>query len=78
MEIEYNGNSYYIEKADFESQYQFEKRAWFIVKCHSNSQNKYSLDKLIILSKIYSNIEYQKCSYNSDITKKISLLKKSF
>tara|TARA_Y100000590_G_C15356262_1_gene877121 strand:+ start:498 stop:734 length:237 start_codon:yes stop_codon:yes gene_type:complete len=75
MEIEFNGKSYYITRNSFEPINQFEKRAWFIAKCHSNKQNKDSLDKIIQLSKIYTNIEFNKCKYNEDITSKINKLK---
>lgn len=75
MEIEFNGKSYFIKKMDFEPQYQFERRAWFIAKCHSSPENKDSIEEIIRLSKIFSNIEFKKCSYGTDVINKINFYK---
>ena len=76
MEIEINGKSYYINKLINEPYIQFTQRAGFIVKCHSNPKNTYSLTEIIKYSKLWTNIEFLQCSYNTIIMDKIVKMKK--
>ena len=75
MEIEINGKSYYINKLMNEPDIQFIQRARFIVKCHSNPKNTYSLTEIKKYSKIWTNIEFLQCSYDKIIMDKIIKMK---
>jgi hypothetical protein len=52
-----------------ESEEMFYDRINYIIKKYDllKDKNKIDLDRIINLSKIYSNIKYKKCNYNSDI-----------
>ena len=49
-----------------ESEEMFYDRVNFIINKYKKDNS--DLDKIISLSKIYSNIKYKKCKYNSEIT----------
>ena len=55
-----------------ESDEMFYDRINFIIKKYDSlkdkDKNKIDLDRIINISKIYSNIKYKKCKYDQDIT----------
>ena len=69
MELEYKGISYTIDKDEFESDDIFYRRAWFIVK--QEPINSLELETAIHNSKLWSNIKFLNCIYNSEIETKI-------
>lgn len=62
-----------LEKEKSESREQFYERVWLIV----NNFEKYSdnIDKLICLSKIWSNVKYLNCRYDVKLMDEINSLK---
>jgi len=74
MEFRKNGKSIIITKDEGESDDLFFLRGWFIV---SQDLFKFTIDELIKLSKIYTNINYLNCVYNSEMMEKIKNLEKN-
>ena len=74
--IIYKGKLYALSKSEGESNAEFEKRKWFILKNISNNNNSkkhpdYILSELDNLSKIYIKYHMYECIYDEDIMKKI-------
>lgn len=73
-EFQRNGISILIDKDSNESYEVFNDRCKFII---SQKDTNIKFNELIKYSKIYTNIKYMKCVYNSDTVKIIENLKKN-
>ena len=74
MEFKKNGNSIILNKKNSESDDIFLKKGWFIISqpdIHSN------YNEIVRMSKIWENIKYRKCIYNSHIMNKIKIMEKN-
>ena len=81
MNIEYSGYSHSLKKndSDMESDIIFKERCWFIVHFFKTwlEDELEDYNKLIQLSKLWSNIKYNNCKYSSTIMKTIQNLTKN-
>ncbi len=62
-----NNKLFFIEADLSESDEMFYDRVNFILK----NKDKYNIDYLVNLSKIYSNVKYKKCIYNEEMMKQV-------
>jgi len=69
MEIEYRGNSYFIEKYNNESDDMFFKRGWFIIKNEPNTSEK--MDYLTKISNHWINYKFLGCKYIDTIQQQL-------
>lgn len=76
MIITYKGISYNINKQQFEPDDIFYERMWFVAKQQPKSDKE--MKEAIYYSKIWSNIKFLNCEYNSDILHKINKIQKQF
>lgn len=65
--IRYKKHMIYLSKDEHESVNNYNIRLWFVVK----NITKSTFDELVILSKYYYNIYFNKMNYNSSIHDKI-------
>jgi hypothetical protein len=64
-----------VEKDIYESFEKFNERGWFIVNQVIKSNLNYN--EIVRLSKIWANIKYDGCVYNSSLMNRISELEKN-
>lgn len=69
MEIEYRGNSYFIEKCNNESDDMFFKRCWFIIKNEPDTTE--NMDYLIKISHHWINHKFLGCNYIDNIQEQL-------
>jgi hypothetical protein len=62
-----NNKLFFIDADLSESDEMFYDRINFIVQ----NKDKYNIDYLVNLSKIYSNVKYKKCIYDDEIMKQV-------
>ena len=75
MEFIIDNISVIVKKEDNESDDIFFDRGKFIINNYNKIKNM-SFEKLISLSKIYTYIKYNKCTYNKDVTNLINSMLK--
>ncbi len=62
-----NNKLFFIDADLSESDEMFYDRINFIIE----NKDKYNIDYLVNLSKIYSNVKYKKCIYNEEMMKQV-------
>ncbi len=62
-----NNKLFFIDADLSESDEMFYDRINFIMQ----NKDKYNIDYLVNLSKIYSNVKYKKCIYNEEMMKQV-------
>ncbi len=67
-----NGHILIINK-DFDESYEvYLERAWLIINTYTKENNKYAINDLINLSRVWRNVKYLGCSYSDKVTSKLS------
>lgn len=66
MIIEYEGNTYIINKMDYETDNSLNTRSWFIAKQKPINENDFK--KKSKIGKLFVNQKYLNCKYNKKIT----------
>ena len=71
--VEHGGNIFCLAKTKSESSEQFYERMWLFI----NNVDKYTTkhEKLIVLTKIWSNVKYLNCKYDLNIMAEVKQLK---
>jgi len=65
-----NGSFYLLKKDKFESIERFNERGWFVVSIAPKNEDE--LNEAIRLSRIWSNMKFNKCTYDNILMDKIS------
>ena len=66
MIINFKGNTYIINKLDYETDNSLISRSWFIAKQKPKNQENFKRE--LKIAKLYSNQKYLNCTYNNKIT----------
>lgn len=64
-----NGTYCFIERDKYETIERFNERGWFVVSALFCS---YEMEEAIKLSRVWTNIMFDKCTYNDDLITKIN------
>ena len=69
MLIEKNGILYTVLQNEFEAKDVFVQRMWYVASQQPNTVIEY--DRAVLESNVWSNIQYLRCTYNSDDQERI-------